>query len=179
MAVMISELEGVPASYPATDAVTAPNGTEANAAAIWQRIESWIAYRWRSRSVVYVVEGPGEWSPRLTPFTASTVEIWQGDAWEATTPRPAPLGGYVFDGDGPYRVTGTAGDASTPPADVLEAYRRLARFTVDHEDSGLSPATMNVKDGDYDVGVVPGFAAKSLQLSGAADLLRRYRRLGA
>ena len=69
MAVIVVESEGTPAAYPA-----APDGLSAaaqalDAAMIWQRLESWIAYRWGERSVIYIVEGPGDFVPRLSPVS--------------------------------------------------------------------------------------------------------------
>lgn len=170
----IDEAEGVPAAYPPTDPVTDEDGETVDADMVWQRLEGWIAHRWRSRSVVYVIEGPGQWRARLTPFTATTVEMWQGDAWAASTPRPSPLGGYIFDGAGPYRVTGTAGDASTPPAIVLTAHRRLAEYVAQTGGVGFQSES----DGDYSYSRNPAWLARAMHYSGAADLLRPYRRLG-
>ncbi|MEO1318347.1 MAG: hypothetical protein AAFW01_17465, partial [Pseudomonadota bacterium] len=39
-------------------------------APLWQRIEYWTAYRWGLRSVTWVIEGPGEWVPRLRPVAS-------------------------------------------------------------------------------------------------------------
>ena len=73
--------------------------------AAWQRVESYIRYRWNVRSVEYVVEGPGEWTPDLSPTTITTIETWRNDAWEAVMLRPSAFGGYILDFEGPYRFT--------------------------------------------------------------------------
>jgi hypothetical protein len=51
MAVTIKQTEAIPASYPG-------DGDPA----IWQRLESYIAHRFTSRAVVWIVEGCGEWT---------------------------------------------------------------------------------------------------------------------
>jgi len=145
---------------------------------IWQRIEDWTAYRWGVRSVTYIAEGTGDWRPPLSPTTISTVEVWQDNAWTAVTLDPSPLGGFVLAGQS-YRFTGTVGDTAGPPAAVMTAFGRLAEyFAVVAGD--LEPNIISGTDGDYSFEKAqPTWAAKSIQLSGAADLLRKYRDLGA
>lgn len=181
MAVTLDIAEGAPESYPAVVMHAREGGSisadfEVDAAVTWQRIEVWIRFRFSTREVVFMIEGPGPWVSPLTPFKATTVEVWRADAWEATTPRPSPSGGFIFEGDGPYRVTGTAGDNNAPPAIVLEAWRLLQEYQ-----RGLAASHMNetalISSGDDTS--VSLFAAKSMHVSGAADLLRNYRRLSA
>ena len=181
MAVTFETYEGVPASYPVVVMHDREEGSiseqfEVDAAVTWQRIEAWIRFRYAVRSVVYLVEGPGAWTSPLTPFSATTVEAWRADAWEATTPRPSPSGGYVFDGDGPYRVTGTAGDGLEPPAAVQEAWRLLQEYQRGLAASHMNETAIIAYDETTNIAA---FAAKAIHLSGAADLLRPYRRLGA
>ena len=166
MAVTIKQTEAIPASYP-----------DDGDPAIWQRLESYIAHRFTSRAVVWIVEGCGEWAAPLTPATISSVEIWSGTAWETCTEPDSPLGGYWLSGDGPYRFTGTVG-GGTVPAAVSEAYTRLSNFLTETSDN---PAGARVYS--YSIGELserterdPAHIAKALQNSGAADLLRPYRR---
>ena len=96
MTTTIKQSEAIPTDYPA-----APSLSTAAAALdeqmIWQRIESYIAYRWTSRAVVWTVEGPGEWHAPLTPATVSTVEVWsRANEWETATLDASPLGGYCL-----------------------------------------------------------------------------------
>jgi hypothetical protein len=151
------------------DAPTVEPGT------VWKRIEGFIGHRWPSRTVVYIVEGPGEFEPRLQPFTLSTVELWDDAAgWTATTAAPSALG-YVL-GEGRYRITGTAGDDSTPPEAVQEAYRRLHEYALGvARQWWAEAATYRTETGQAPA----GWAGKAIHLSGAADLLRPWRRLGA
>jgi hypothetical protein len=177
MAATLKQTEAAPDDYP-----DPPDGLSAAAAAIdpaviWQRIESYVVWRFSVRDVEWVVEGDGCWSPPLTPVTISATSSWQSDAWQTVDDlRPAPMGGYVLPGVGPYRVIGTAGSDDDVPAIVLEAYRRLAEYmaATSFEDVGLrSENVPNIWQGEYGS---PSWRAKALQDSGAADLLRNYRR---
>lgn len=175
MSTTIKQDEAVPDSYP-----SAPSGLSTAAAAldadmIWQRIESYIAYRWTSRAVTWVVEGDGEWLPPLAPVTVSAVDIWESDAWAAVTLSPSPLGGYVLL-DATYRFTATV-DSGTVPAAVNEAFRRLAEYlAAKNRKPGVSRYSMNLGDlsESYDTSLT--WKSKAMQYSGAADLLRAYRK---
>ena len=165
-------------NYPAT-----PSGLSTAAAAldpdhIWQRIESYIAFRWTDREVIWIVDGSGEWCPRLSPSSVTATEEWVDLSWSAIAPDASALGGFVFDGSGPFKVTADVGSGS-PPSGVDEAFRRLAEYWADS-----SPGPAGATSSSHDVG---GFAvshdrsaswlAKAMQNSGAADLLRNYRRV--
>ena len=180
MAVTLKQTESPPAAYP-----DPPAGLSAEATAIldavWKRIEAYVAFRTTVRDVSWIVEGCGEWVPPLKPATIATVEIWEADAWQAVTLPPSPLGGYVLPGCGPYRFTGTAGDDDADvPADLAEAFRRLAEYmaaAVDLEHAGARTVSETVPD--VYTGTIersPAWMAQALINSGAADLLRQYRR---
>lgn len=180
MAVTIKQTETTPEAYP-----DAPDGLSVEATAIldavWRRIEAYIAFRTTERDVSWIVEGCGEWVPPLTPATIATVEIWQADAWIAVTLRPSPLGGYVLPGEGPYRFTGTAGDDDADvPADLAEACHRLVKYMaakVDLKNAGARTVSEAVPDiATITVERSPAWMAQALINSGAADLLRNYRR---
>lgn len=179
MAVTIQETEGAPAAWPAVTpypraAELDPLEPAVTSETVWRMIERWITARWRTRSVTYVVEGPGDWQARLTPFTAIDTEIWTGTSWAASAPRPSPLGGYCFDAEGPYRITGTAGDASDVPDDVQEAWRRLHSYMIGNGSAVLDElAVYRTEDRE----APRAYAAQAIRLSGAGDLLRPYRRL--
>lgn len=168
--------EASPASYPAKPSGLSDAADALDAGMIWHRIESYVAHRWTARAVVWTVQGTGDWQPDLTPATVSAVERWTGAAWDAVTLDPSPLGGYRLDG-ATYRVTASVGGATVPPA-IEGAYRRLAEYFA--ESAGHHGA------GRYEVQIgtelresfdrSPAWVARALQLSGAADLLRPYRR---
>ena len=89
----------------------------------------------------------------------------------------------MLDCEGPYRLTGTAGDGSSPPAAAIEAARRLREYLTDtgawREATGMSnAAATKLSDGDFSIERPATWIARAMQLSGAADLLRPYRRLG-
>ena len=174
---IIKQKEAIPASYPAT-----PSGLSAAAAAldpdmIWQRIESYIAHRYTSRAIEWIVEGCGEWNPSLAPATISTVEQWRSDAWEVVTLSPSPLGGYVLPG-GTYRFTGTVGSGTVPEI-VNEAFRRLAEYMAASKRGSPGTTRERVTAGSVtvDKSREASWAAQAMANSGAGDLLRKYRRV--
>ncbi|MBG0802123.1 hypothetical protein IYW40_11625 [Methylocystis sp. H4A] len=169
MAETLREIEGAPASYPASGISPEPS----NAAVVWQRCESYIAYRWTPRTIEWVAEGPGHWVPPLAPATISTTEWWNGSAWEAATIPPSPLGGYDLPGCALYRFTGTVG-GGTAPAIVLEAFKRLSAYMLA---SSPKPGVASVTAGSVSIAYRgDAWTAKAMQDSGASDLLRKFRR---
>lgn len=178
-ATTIKQAEGAPASYPA-----APSGLSTAAAAldanmIWQRIEAYIAWRFTSRSIEWIVEGCGEWRAPLAPATIATVEVWQAtNAWATATLDPSPTGGYMLPGDGPYRFTGTVG-GGTVPAAVNEAFRRLAEYMAASKRGSPGTTREKVVAGSVmvDKSRSASWAAEAMSNSGAGDLLRNFRRV--
>lgn len=148
--------------------------------AIMQRIEAYIAHRFSSRDVEWIVEGPGEWCPPLIPATISTVEIWNGLAWESVTAPDSPLGGYWLSGSGPYRFAGTVGErVGRVPAAVHEAYDRLSAYMDGMSESTPSALSVSLTIPEVESKTIERDAkwiARAMQNSGAADLLRPYRR---
>lgn len=176
MAVTLKQTESVPEAWPDSPEGLSTDAAAIDAALIWQRIEAYVAWRGSSRDVEWIVEGEGEWCPPLKPATIATTEIWSDDAWQAVELRPTPLGGYCLQGCGPYRISGTVGDDDADvPALILEAFRRLAEYmaALGFEDVGKrSESVPDIWQGEYDNRA----RARALQDSGAADLLRTFRR---
>lgn len=173
----ITQDESLPASYYSMTPWTHSNVLEGQDAEppedlIWQRIEAYTAHRYTARTVVWKIEGAGEWVAPLTPVSSISWEVWDGSAWAATTVDAGPYG-YCLTTDGPYRATATVG-SGTPPEAVQEAWRRLYEYTrgISEQFKGDAAA---IKDGDW-YEAVRGWTGKALQLSGAADLLRPYRK---
>lgn len=168
--------ESAPAEYPEITGLA--SGIEP--AVVWARIESWIGWRWGDRDVVFIVEGPGSWNPPLKPFTLTSAECWRGEAWVEIESTPAALG-FTLVSEGPFRLTGTCGSDETPPEVVLEAARRLGQFLVTAAarkfDNAFLTAQASEEVDRFEYGS-PTAAARALQYSGAADLLRPYRRCG-
>jgi hypothetical protein len=175
MPTIIAEHEAHPTSWPAIPV----DGLDlASRAAVWRRIESFIALRVAPREAIYTVAGPGAWRPRLRPFEIDLVEQWGADGWETVTGlAPEPLGGVEL-GCGTYRITASIGSFGAPPADVLEAARRLASYQLGMAGIGADVGRKELNIGELRVSS-ERWPARALQLSGAADLLRPYRDLGA
>lgn len=174
---LLGQEEATPSSYPDAPAGLSTAAAALDNAMIWARIEHYIAHRWGEREVVWVVKGDGDWLPPLTPCTVDTSERWDGDAYQSTTLDSAPVG-FMLEGE-TYRVTATVGSTATPPADVLEAYTRLAEYLAEDTRMGRQVNSMSVNltgAARYEVSRPEHWHGSALQLSGAADLLRRYRR---
>lgn len=176
MAVTLKQIEGEPVNRPVVAVATS-----LDMSLLWARIESYIAHRWGQRSVYWVVEGPGEWIPPLSPATISTVEVWSSaDVWEVANLSPSPLGGCWLPCTGPYRFTGTAGEDGVPvPAAVAEAFQRLADYMAGEPSRHAGSSSETVRIGEalsVEYRRDPAWLAMALQNSGAADLLRNYRR---
>lgn len=176
---ILTEDESEPTSYS-----DAPSGLSTAAAAldadmIWRRLESWIAYRWEERTVVWIVEGPGTFRAPLRPATITTHERWDGSAWGSTTLDAAPLGLAIPIGT--FRLSATVGEDAAPPAPVQEAFRRLAEYLSESTMAGAPSGVSSMKDVYADGTTVefqvsPTWKARAMQYSGAADLLREFRR---
>lgn len=175
-ATTLSEDEAMPAEYPNVFGwdgdihLPLPGDATVHSHIAWQRIEWWTNTRWTVRGVTYVAEGPGEWTARLRPFTITTSEVWNSDAWQAVQLQPSPLGGVILPGAGPYRITGTAGDGTPPPEAVREGWRRLNEYL-------LAAANSKYNESAATEDIATGWAARQMHLSGAADLLRPWRNL--
>jgi len=172
-------IEEAPSAWPDPPYPLSLDAAAIEPAVIWRRIESWIAYRWGSRTCSFIVEGGcGTWRAPLYPFTSATIEEWGGNAWEAVTLAADPLGGINIGSASHYRFAGALGSTNEPPEDVLEAYRRLAEYSSEkHGVDGSSSRTMELGGSlreSYER--APTWLARALTYSGAADLLRVYRR---
>ena len=149
---------------------------------VWQRIESYIAWRSPSRTVTWIVEGCGEFTVPLKPTTITTIEIWDDGAlaWnDITANAEVSPRGYWLSGKGPYRFTATVGDDDPPPAAICRAAQLLAAYMA--SDPGTPGATRR-RDEVFGVSLIdvwlqPTWMARAMQNSGAGDLLRPYRRV--
>ena len=164
-----------------TEVFTELGASEGEAAFVQERIESYIKHRWGAREFEAIIEGPGEWVPPLVPVNVTGVEVWIAETWTTYEAVRTPLG-YIFD-DATYRVTGTAGNDEAVPPTVAEAARRLHAYYVDAEATQRShkgELNREKKVGRLEVNgeISPNFVAKALIYSGAADLLRPFRKLG-
>lgn len=175
---LLQENESTPASYPDT-----PSGLSTPAAAldpemIWERIEAYTRTRYTARDVIWTVEGCEDeiWKPPLSPIASHTAEIWESGTWASTVIPDGPVG-LCLPSDGVFKITAQVG-AGDPPAAVSEAFRRFAEYLADDTDrAGVS--SYSVKMGgaiEESYQRNAAHTARALQNSGAADLLRPYRR---
>lgn len=185
MSTTIKQVESPPEAYPEIGSppfvTLSAAASELDPAMLWARIESHIAHRFTPRDVVWIVEGPGEWTPPLTPAAVDTIEVWRGESWvETLDVAGSPCGGFTLPGDGPYRVTATVGDGSPfpeVPAIVWEAFRRLAEYAAQRagkagaRSESVSAGTVTLSHSRHEA-----WLGRAMQNSGAADLLRTFRR---
>lgn len=166
-----------------TTTPSAPVGLSAAAAAldpvaVFDRLEQWTGYRWGVRNFTAVITGPGCWNAPVGPATYTDVEAWVSDHWELGEIRPAPVG-LEFSG-GTFRVSGTVGTVNEPAESVMEAWRRYAEYIAQNQKNpGLSRYSRTI--GDYSLSWTRdrNALAKAMAGSGAADLLRKYRKVRA
>jgi hypothetical protein len=180
MADLIEETEAIPATYPAVDArwqgdgmIGDPFDQDPGMAQVWQRIEAWTRTRYSDREIVWIIEGDAgdTWKPPLSPVTAFAVEHWNNDAWTAAALTSGPVG-HILPYSGHYRITAQVGGGDVPPA-VAEGFKRLHEYSRGiAEQFKNEAATFSADDSQ----AVVNAAAKAIQLSGAADALRPYRR---
>lgn len=172
----IKQIEAVPAAYPDVPGGLSDRAAMLDAGTIWARIESYTAHRFTVRQVIWTVEGAGDWAAPLTPANITGAEIWAVDNWADCTLSAGPYGLCLPD-EGPFRITADVGGGVTP-APVLEAFRRLAEYLADEPDrAGVSQYSVNM-GGTIEESYQRSAAwiARAMDYSGAADLLRPYRR---
>lgn len=166
--IVTQQIEEVPESYPDVE------GIEAAAAAIaWQRIEHFIAWRFAPRTVTWRVSSDGcDWTPPLAPIVSITVQTGDDDPYE---PEVREAGGWALP-EGYVTVTATVGSEPVPAA-VAEAVRRytthmsaIASYPVGA--TGISSGSLSLS---YRAELIN--PAKAMANSGAADLLRAYRKV--
>jgi hypothetical protein len=148
----------------------------------WSRIEPYTAWRFSPRVVSWLVEGCGAWKPDLAPAVVTEIAIWDiaANAMVTSTINASPYGGYTLPAVGPYTITANVGSmvGRTVPLDVAEAVRRLTWYLASN------PGTPGVRSERISAGSIDiqrtrseSWMAAALQNSGAADLLRNYRRV--
>lgn len=179
---LLQEIEGVPGAYPAIPkSVTEVLGFRENLDDIWRRVEAYTHTRWTARNVAWVVSGEGEWVPPLGPVNSITAEEWDGAAYQADSPAPGPLGGHCLTG-GTYRFTASIGGGTVPP-EVNKAFSRFALYCLhdaNHPELLSANSVTLSEGGEYNrsesYSRPNAWIAKAMQNSGAADLLRTWRR---
>lgn len=165
-------------SYPDAPSGLSEAAAELDSDFIWQRIEAYCAFRWSEREVVWIVEGDGsEWTAPLRPATITLAERWNGAEYVPADPPAGPLGGLVLP-EGMFKITAEVG-AGPVPANGAEAFRRLAEYfaaSLTDVSPGASEYTVSISPINERFRRNPAHLAKALQNSGAADMLRKYRR---
>lgn len=181
MAETIKQVEDVAAGdgYPAAPAGLSDKAQALNSDMIWARIESYIAHRFSVRPVVWLIEASAgdQWVPPLGPIVSWTAERWW-DEWTAVDLMQGPLGLHM-PSNGTFRIAAQIG-VDEIPAPVAEAFRRLAEYYAGGRSTVNEPGASNfdfkMDELQWSVQRNPAHMARAMQNSGAADLLRPYRR---
>lgn len=174
---VLKQFEEIPAQYPAVPSTLSVAAAALDSAMIWARIEDYIAHRFTEREVVWTLLGNGgdQFHPRLAPVVSSEAHFWTGAAWESVTLLQGPLG-LCLPASGTYRITAQVG-AGFVPAPVSEAFRRLAEYlAADPGTAGATSTSVSIGPIEESLNRSPAWVARAMQYSGAADLLRTYRR---
>lgn len=198
MADLLKEVEAIPENYPEATLGASDLGAMVDRGVIWERIESYIRTRYSERTVTWVFEARAgeDWAPPLSPVVSYSSDKWEAGAWVAIGIAEGPVG-YCIPSDGTFRVTAQVG-AGPVPHGVSEAFDRLAKYVSAIQRTpgdrlamrtvSLNPNTdrpsmvppsqeaVRVAEVDGSVDYLSNWPARALQLSGAADLLRPYRR---
>ena len=149
----------------------APEGvTDTVPAVIWSIMENYVATRWSTSEAEFVVYSDGRcaWRPPFVPFSIETVDG-----------EPASLNafGEVMLEPGRHRIVCQIGGKAVT-ADVEEAYRRLAAYMADPDTrKGYSRYSVNI-GGDLSESWSRARNSSAIGNSGAAELLRKYRKAG-
>ncbi len=171
---LLNFAESAPSAWPRIEGIDDPEF----AATVWQRIEQYTNYRWPARRVEFALQGQGEFTPLVTPFKPESIKCWSAQKWRVAQMLKTAWCGVCLPFDTQWRLEGIAGDDSVPPAEVLEAARRLSDYFCQIQNDGRTMSATSLSGDDASVDLGAAWAAKAVQRSGAGDLLRRYRRLG-
>lgn len=160
---------------------TTPTGLSTAAAAIapaviWDRLYSYIGHRWGTNLVSWRLQGCGEFIPRLTPYTVEDVFYWSNSGWVLTPLQAGPVG-IELPAFNIWKIDATTGGGvMAVPAAVARAYVLLAEYMASTSKNPAGVASLT--SGQLSMRFSRDHAARALQQSGAADLLRPYRNLG-
>lgn len=138
-------------------------------AAIWGKLESYVATRWSTAVVAFEVNCPCavDWRPPYNPYVIDLVD------GEAATVNQF---GEVHLTAGRHIVQCTIGGLDVTPG-IEEAYRRMAAYYASEDMRGYSRYSVSI-GGDISESWSRRRDATALSNSGAADLLTKYRKAG-
>lgn len=158
-------------TYPAAPSGLSDDAAAIEPAVIWDRLEAFCNYRWSETVVEFTVNPPCamQWQPPYVPFV---VDLVNGEA--AT---PDDFGAVALSSRSKVRCT-IGGE--TPSETMLTAYRRLAEYFAATDDTpgGVSRYSFSVGDVSENWSRRADHMARAIHNSGAADLLRKYRKAG-
>lgn len=178
MVEILKQVEGMPTFYPPVTGLS-PEALALNQDALWQRLEAYVAWRWSPRLVTWTVSGEAgqQWSAPLAPISDHAAKGWDNGAWQTRDILEGPMG-LIIPHRGSWRISATVGDDVPLPEAVGEAFRRLAEFAAAQTGGmpGASSYSINIGQLSESWSMAPAFMARALDNSGAADLLRPYRR---
>ncbi|WP_420343520.1 hypothetical protein [Paenirhodobacter sp.] len=159
---------------------------------IWERIEAYCNWRWTPREAQIESDGGSGWFILpVRPFRVTKIEWFDPHAdggyglWMESLPPSTPQRGWkMYSPFSHCRITGIVGENNPAPPAVIQAAVRLHAYLGHtpesfpmwatgrtHTTGGGSSSTSNES-----FQRPANYIAKAMQNSGAADLLRPYRR---
>lgn len=165
-----SETE-ISVTYPDKPSGLSDDAAAIDEAVIWDRLEAFTNFRWSETVVEFVVNPDHEiqWKPPYVPFVVDLVD------GEAATPDQ--FGAVTIRNRSKVRCTIGGADVSET---VKTAYRRLAEYFAVRDDmpAGAQRYAVSIGDISETISKRSDHLARAMQNSGAADLLRKYRKAG-
>lgn len=166
---------------------------------IWQRIEAYCNWRWTPREAQIVVDGGMPFNIPARPFRITKVEKYPPaptgletmEWYEVPTSYVTQMGWRMIPCGELVRITGIVGEDNPAPPAVIQAAVRLHGYlghtpesypmwatgrshTAEHTTTGEGGGSTRSQNESFQRRA--DYMALAMQHSGAADLLRRYRR---
>lgn len=168
---------------------------------IWERIEAYCNWRWTPREAQIEIDGSGWISLPVRPLRVTKLEYFDEmvsyrsseTSWTEFTPASAARqrGGKIYSPFSHCRITGIVGENNPAPPAVIQAAVRLHAYlghtpesfpmwatgrTHTAENTTESEGSSSTSNRNESFQRPANYIAKAMQNSGAADLLRPYRR---
>jgi hypothetical protein len=158
-------------TYPAAPDDLSTDAAAIEPAVIWDRLEAFTNFRWSTTVMDFVVNPDHQvmWHPPYLPFVVDLVNGEPAD--------PDEFGAVELAGRSTVRATIGGGDVSEA---VKAAYRRLAEYFAvrDEMPAGAQRYAVSIGDISETISKRGDHMARAMQNSGAADLLKKYRKAG-
>lgn len=181
---VMEQVELTDPAYPDAPAGLSDAAAAISKQVIWDRLEQFTNYKIGERSIRYrvlVCQKQPYWIPAERPFVVTRIQTIDAITEDYVDKTVTPREDGAVRLDGLSLVTVTVGSTTAPPL-FQEAYKRLAEYwaTPKIGPEGSTRYSLSIgPDISESVSTVATHTARGMIYSGAADLLRKYRNLGA